>query len=232
MTDRAAGSGRMSDTDSFIDEVTEEVRKDRLYQLMRRWGWLPVLIVLLLVGGTAWNEWRKAQERAVAQALGDAIVGAASTAAADERLAALRGVEDMAEGPAAAPIAFLEASAQLESGDLRGAIATLEPLATDSDLPAVYRDLAALRLVSFGADGTPLSIRADLIDRITMPGAPYRTLGLEQRALLEIEQGERAAAIATLQGLLLEDGVTDNMLGRVAQLLTALGADASSAGTQ
>lgn len=222
----------MSDTDSFIEEVSEEVRRDRLYGLMKRWGWLPVLIVIALVGGTAYNEWRKAEERAVAQALGDAIIGAASTPDPAERLDALRGVEDLATGAAIAPVALLEASSQLESGDIRGAVTTLEPLTTDMDLPAVYRDLAALRLVSLGEEATPQSIRADLIDRITAPGAPYRSLGLEQLALLQIEQGDRDAAIATLQGLLLEDGVTDNMIARVAQLLTSLGADASSAGTQ
>ena len=41
----------MSDTDSFIDEVSEEVRRDRLFVLMRKWGWIPILLVVLLVGG-------------------------------------------------------------------------------------------------------------------------------------------------------------------------------------
>ena len=56
----------MSDTDSFIDEVTEEVRRDRLFGLMKRYGWIAALAVLLIVGGAAWNEWRKAQDRAAA----------------------------------------------------------------------------------------------------------------------------------------------------------------------
>ena len=29
----------MSDTDSFIDEVTEEVRRDALFAQFRRYGW-------------------------------------------------------------------------------------------------------------------------------------------------------------------------------------------------
>lgn len=222
----------MSETDSFIEEVTEEVRRDKLYRLMRRWGWLPILIVVLLVGGTAWNEWRKAQDEAQAQALGDAILTAASAEDPGARLEELRAVEDMTDGAARAPIALLEASAQLQAGDTSGAVATLEPLTTDMDLPVVYRDLAALRLVSLGAEAVPTGIRADLIDRITVAGAPYRVLGLEQRALLDIERGERAAAIETLQGLLLEDGLTDTAMGRVTQLLAALGVDPSSAGGQ
>jgi fermentation-respiration switch protein FrsA (DUF1100 family) len=41
----------VSDTDSFIDEVTEEVRRDRLFGLMKRYGWIAALAVLLIVGG-------------------------------------------------------------------------------------------------------------------------------------------------------------------------------------
>ena len=45
----------MSDTYSFIDEVTEEVRRDRLFGYFRRYGWIPAVIIVALVGGTAYN---------------------------------------------------------------------------------------------------------------------------------------------------------------------------------
>lgn len=63
----------MSDTDSFIDEVTEEVRRDRMYLLLRRWGWVGVAAVALIVGGAAFNEYRKSRDTAQ-QDLGDSIL--------------------------------------------------------------------------------------------------------------------------------------------------------------
>ena len=36
----------MSNPDSFIDEVTEEVRRDRLFAMFRKYGWIGVAIVL------------------------------------------------------------------------------------------------------------------------------------------------------------------------------------------
>ena len=93
----------------------------------------------------------------------------------------------------------------------------------------IYRDIAAFRLVSQGADAIPADIRADLIDRISAPGAPLRLLGLEQSALFELEQGNMDAAVEILQGLVQEEGLTEAMLQRSAQLLAVLGADASSA---
>ena len=68
----------MSDTDSFIDEVNEEVRRDRFYFMLKRYGWIAVLAVILLVGGAAWNEYQKAQARAEAETLGDAMFAALS----------------------------------------------------------------------------------------------------------------------------------------------------------
>ncbi|MGR3466542.1 MAG: hypothetical protein ACU0CI_01575, partial [Shimia sp.] len=66
----------MSETDSFIAEVDEEVRRDRMMGYLRRYGWIAVLLILIIVGGTAYNEWSKARSEASAQATGDALTAA------------------------------------------------------------------------------------------------------------------------------------------------------------
>ena len=78
----------MSDSDSFIEEVTEEVRRDRLFALFRRYGWIPAVAIVLLVGGAAVNEYLKAQERGRAERLGDAILVALENDEAVARQAA------------------------------------------------------------------------------------------------------------------------------------------------
>jgi len=40
----------VSDTDSFIEEVSEEVRRDRLFKIFKKYAWVAVLVVVLLVG--------------------------------------------------------------------------------------------------------------------------------------------------------------------------------------
>ena len=62
----------MSNSDGFIEEVTEEVRKDRFYHLLRRYGWIGGVVVLLIVGGAAWSEYTKAKARAEAELKGAA----------------------------------------------------------------------------------------------------------------------------------------------------------------
>ena len=87
----------MSETDSFIDEVTEEVRRDRLFAMFRKYGWIGILGVLLIVGGAAWNEWQKARAEAAAQSFGDKVAAAMANNEPAARETALTGIE--AGGP-------------------------------------------------------------------------------------------------------------------------------------
>ena len=213
----------MSDTDSFIDEVTEEVRRDRLYRNIRRYGWIAVVAVLAIVGGTAWNEWRKAQETAAAQQFGDAI------------LAAVDGPVDMPRGqllgeitanPEALPLQKLLLAAVAEGDqDAKSVVAALEGISGNIDVSVVYRDLAALKIVLLGPEAVPASIRTDLINQMIIPGAPYRLLGLEQQVLMLVEQGDTEAAVTAAQSLLQETGVTAGLQQRLGQLIVTLGAE-------
>ena len=36
----------MSENESFIDEVTEEVRRDKLYLLLKKYGWIGVVAIV------------------------------------------------------------------------------------------------------------------------------------------------------------------------------------------
>jgi len=107
----------VANEDSFINEVTEEVRRDRLYALMRRYGWIAVLAVIVIVGGASWNEWRKAQSRAVAEAKGDALISALQAESPEARASALAEVEANDDPSGQAILGLLQAAAALEADD-------------------------------------------------------------------------------------------------------------------
>ena len=120
----------MSDIDHFIEEVTEEVRRDRLFALYKRYGWIAALLVVLLVGGAAFIEYRKAQAVAEAQRLGDDLIAALAADDAAARAAALIGVE--AETPGAGAVVQLaQAAALADSGQTDAAVVALETIAAN-----------------------------------------------------------------------------------------------------
>lgn len=165
----------MSDTDSFIDEVTEEVRRDQLYAKFRRYGWIAVLVVLLLVGGAAYNEWNKSRKQAAAQALGDSLIAALGQGDEAARVAALDALE-LQGAPGA--LADLLAAGEQSVGEDRGpAIERLQALAADAETPTVYRHLAALKAVWLMGEGSDAESRRNLLQPLTAAGQPLCPAG-------------------------------------------------------
>lgn len=209
----------MSNPDSFIDEVTEEVRRDRLFRLMRRYGWIAVLGILLLVGGAAWNEWQKASAQAAARSFGDVLLDALDAPTADARRAALATVD--ATGERAAIVSLLLASDPGE--DAAATLAALDAVAADTGLPVVWRDLAVIRRVTVAGAAMPAEARRAALDPIAAPGRPLRPLALEQLAYLAVEAGDTAAAIAQLRVLTQDQEAPSGLRRRAEQMITALG---------
>ena len=203
--------------DSFIDEVAEAVRRERLNLWFRRWGWVLGLVILLIIGAAAWSQWRAARQEAAAEAQGDAILSAVEAQSAEDRLAALSALPRAGDEGAVA--ALLLGAEQGGSGDAAAAAETLNAVASDPDAPPLYRDLASLKAqMVLGPDAD----RAAL-DALAAPGAPFRLLALEQAALLDLAQDNRDEAVATLEAIRQDAEVTSNQRGRVEALLTALG---------
>lgn len=211
----------MSNPDSFIEEVTEEVRRDRLFGLLRRYGWIPVILVLGVVGGTAWTEWQKAQARDGARAFGDAVLAALDAETPAARSAALATVP--AEGGQAAVLRLLLASDPAQ--DRAGALGALQALSEDTSLPQTYRDLATLRRIVLAGADLPLADRRATLDTLAAPGRPFRPLALEQLAYLAVEAGDTAAAITQLRSLSQDQEAPAGLRRRAAQMIMALGGD-------
>lgn len=216
----------MSNPESFIQEVTEEVRRDRLFSLFRKYGWIPALIVVGVVGGTAWTEWSKARDAAQAQAFGDAILDALDLPGAEDRRAALAAAPaDAAQKPM---LDLLLATDPTQ--DRAGTLTSLEALAADASQPQTYRDLAVLRRVIVAGTDLPLADRRALLDPLSAPGRAFRPLALEQLAYLLVEEGKTAEAIAALQALTLDQQAPAGLRGRAGQMIVALGGEPPATG--
>lgn len=217
----------LSDTDSFIEEVTEEVRREKLFGMMRRYGWIPILLVVLLVAGAAYNEYRKASIRSAAEAAGDSILAAMDGADAATRESALNTLDQT--GSSGPVIALLAAGEALNANDPEGAAAALKAIANDTSQPALYRDLATLKWVILSTAQTAPADRITTLTPLTAAGAPFRVLAEEQIALAEIEQGETAAALTRLRALMEDNEASQGLQRRVSQLIVALGGEVAPA---
>jgi hypothetical protein len=211
----------MSDTDSFIDEVTDEVRRDRLFAFFKRYGWIGVAAVVLIVGGAAYAEWKKAQDAAGAQAFGDAVMAAVDSDTPGEKLRAITvdgsGRQAMVE--------FLVAADAMSGNDAVTAQKQLQTIAEDATLPDSLRQLAQLKLVILGGADMPAADRDATLATLAAPGAPYRLLAEEQQALALVRDGKKDEAVALARQILREADLTAGLRRRASELIVTLGAD-------
>jgi hypothetical protein len=209
----------VSNPESFIDEVSEEVRRDQLFAMMKRYGWIAVLLVVVLVGGAAWTEYSRAKATAAAQATGDGILAALEfddSAQRSEALAAL---------PASAITAMITSSELQLSGDLEAAAAALDGLVADMTVAQVYRDIAAFKAILLRHDVMSPEDRKIALALLAAPGGELRLLAMEQMALADIELGDIEAALAGLTSILEDAGVTRGLRDRASSLIVALGGE-------
>lgn len=205
----------MSETDSFIDEVTEELRRDKLFAAFRKYGWIAIAGVVLLVGGAAFREWRISQAQSRAEVFGDNLLAALSVADPADRLKALENVTT--EGSAeAAVLALIKAG----TGDATA----LKAVQQSEGLDPLYQDLATFKLLLINPDGLDGAGLKTGFEALARPGAPYRLLAQEQIGYLELAGGDAAAATTTFTRIAEDSEVTEALRSRVQEMLVTLGA--------
>ena len=214
----------MSETDSFIDEVNEEVRRDRLYAALRRYGWIAIVAVLAIVGGAAVNEYRRAPDLALAQQRGDAILQALESDTGESRSAALS--EIATEGSAvSALVGLFRASELVMMQDPAAASDVLAALIGQESISGDYSDLALFKQLLLEGSGLDASARRSGFDQLSAAGNPLRLLAQEQLALLDLQENDETAAVKRLRDLLQDAEMTQNLRQRLGQLMVALGQD-------
>lgn len=209
----------MSTPDSFVDEVTDAVRSDRLYAGFRKYGWIGVVVVVLIVGGAGFNEWQKAKAAQRAQSFGDAVLGALEKTDPVEKLKALAAVP--ADKDQTAILDLLKAADPTASKP--AALAGLEALAADQTQPQIYRDLAVLKRVAIAGADMPLAGRRAALQSLDVAGRPFRVLAEEQLAYLLIEDGKTDEALKALLALVQDQEAPAGMRNRLGLVITSLG---------
>jgi hypothetical protein len=212
----------LSNNESFMQEVSEEVRKDRFYRILKKWGWVGIALIVALVGGASFNEWNKESKINSARNLGDRVLAAiASKDVIDLKEIEIKNVsQDI----------FIKnlMSAILFSDDkLDASKKALEEIGGIPGITKTYKDLNAFKLglLLLKSGNLTDEERFGVFEALVEPGSPFRSLAKEQQALILIEQGKIELAIKTLVEIMDDSETTDTLRRRVTQLRISLGSD-------
>lgn len=209
------------ENDSFIDEVTEDLRRDRLFGLMRRYGWIALAVVVALVAGVSFREYGQARDRARAEAWGDAVL----MAEASGDPAAILKVDPQDSAGRRALTALLAAGAWVEKGGTEAAAGALQGVVADEASGSILHDLAELKLVLLNGAAMNPSDRDAVLTRLSRAGAPFELLALEQKAVALVEAGRTEDAITLIGQIQQKDGLSEALRERLSEMMITLGVE-------
>lgn len=209
----------MSENESFIDEVTEEVRRDKLYLLLKRYGWVPVIVIITVILTSIFIEIRNNAKVIEAENLGDLL---ASSLSGDTEVKAILS-NDISSTPKSLIALLLEAKILENKLEYQTAIAVYETVLSREEIPTSLRDFVKFKLVLLVKDD-PIGVKK-LIGDLINPDGSFYLLALEQKVLIEIGEKRWNEAIANLNLILADPEVSQGMISRATQIKKAIRLD-------
>jgi len=211
----------------FINEVEEELRKDKYNELLRKYGPYIVAAIFVIVAATGYMEYRKNKIANTAEAASATYMSAGKLEEAGDLQGAINkfvGLAKVAPDGYAGLSLSRAAGMKVQLGNLNGAVSLFDQAAEKFDKP-IHKDLASLKAVYILLDQgryADVQARAGLL---AVDGAPYADLAKEALAHAALKSGDIEAARTGFAYLSNAPGVLPGVKTRAAQSLALLNAN-------
>jgi len=215
--------------EAFLREVDEELRRDELQSLWKRFGRLIVGgIVLVLAAWGGWLYWQDRETKAaglegeqLSQALDDLQSGNP-----DAALAKLGPLAESKQVGYRASAKMAQAAVAMERNDLAGAAKMFGEVATDTSIPQPWRDLALVRQTAAEFDAVKPEIIVARLRPLAAKGNPWFGSAGEMVAAAYLKMGKAELAGKMFADISKDENVPETIRSRAVQMAGSLGADA------
>ena len=211
----------------FINEVEEELRKDKYNQLLRKFGPYIVGLIIVIVAATGYMEYNKSKTTNTAESASAAYMTAGKLETSGDLQGAMDKFIALAE---VAPDGYAglsltrAAGIKVRLGDMDAAVSLFDQAAEKFTKP-VHKDLASLKAAYILLDQgryDDVQARAGLL---AVDGAPYVDLAKEILAHAALNSGDSAAARTQFAYLSNAPGVLGGVKTRASQALALINAN-------
>lgn len=219
------------DNETFYREVDEELRKEQLSGLWRRFGPLVTIgLVLILAAIGGYIYWQHRQDEQ-AGARGEALVSVFDDIQAGKAKEAATRLDPIAAegGPGYRAAALLtKADLALQEGDSQAAVATFKQVAEDGEIAEPYRQLALIRQTTAEFDRIPAAEVIRRLQPLAQAGTPWFGSAGELVALAHLKQKQPERAAPIFAALAKDETLPSSIRTRALQMAGSLGVDATS----
>ena len=175
----------MSLNDSFIKEVSEEVRRDKLFKYIKKYSWFGIVSILIIIFIVAYNEWKKNNEKINYQLNGDELTLVLNKFSNDQNFNNYSTyIEKNKPGHT---LAILNPLFLNQKNNIKTKLQYLNKIENDESSPQVLRDLALFYQFHLGDKTYDEKFR--ILNKLSGPDRPFRLLAIEGKINLFLEKG-------------------------------------------
>ena len=214
-----------NETDSFVQEVDESLRQDRVLIFFKKYGlWFAGLLAVVVIGVGGWQAWSASQTSAARNHAEDYAAAQELARAGNMDEAKVAFERLTGEGPRTYRVmAEMEHAAVLETqGDLEGALAGFDRAAEQANDP-IMRQTAQLRAAYIAAETQDLAALQTRLQPLIDSEGRLSYLARELLAIEAWEAGNLDLARETLENLTLAFDAPEAVRQRAQVALSVVG---------
>ena len=205
----------MVESESFIKEVSEEVKRDNLFKFLNKFKWPLFGLIILFIGAVGGYEYYKFSKKARAQKNGEFLVsvtenlknnGQTVTEAIDNKFLSVF-------------IKLNEAKYFEEKGDIKSATAAYEYIISKHGENKFFNHYSKFQLYLMDpAKSLTDKNKIKVLDELSAPDGPLKLLAMEQKLYLYVKINDLDNIKVQAKLILSDQSITPEQLSRIKEV--------------
>lgn len=209
---RLTGHIRMVESESFIKEVSEEVKRDRLFKALNKFKWLLFALIVSLVGAVGGYEYYKFDKKSRAQKDGEFLISAIERLKENGQTV----TEKIDNKFVSVLIKLNEAKYFEEKGDMKSASAAYNHIISKYGENKFFNHYSKFQLYLMDPAKSLGDVeKIKILDELSAPDSPLKLLALEQKLYLYVKIDDLDNIRLQVDLILSDQAITPEQVTRI-----------------
>ena len=202
----------MVESESFIKEVSEEVKRDRLFKLLNKFKWPLFALLILSVGAVGSYEYYKFDKKSRAQRNGEFLMSAIENLNDNGQIV----TEEIDNKFVAVLIKLNEAKYFEKEGDIKSATAAYNNIISKYGDNKFFNHYSKFQLYLMDpAESLRDTEKITVLDELSAPDGPLKLLALEQKLYLYVKINDLENIKLQVNLILSDQAITPEQVSRI-----------------
>ncbi len=202
----------MVESESFIKEVSEEVKRDKLFKALNKFKWPLFTLIVLLVGAVGGYEYYKFDKKSRAQKNGELLISAIESLKENGQTV----TEKIDNKFASVLIKLNEAKYFEEKGDMKSASAAYNHIISKYGENKFFNHYSKFQLYLMDPAKSLGDVKKiKILDELSAPDSPLKLLALEQKLYLYVKINDLENIKSQVDLILSDQGITPEQVTRI-----------------